>query len=386
MRKSSSPPRPGQAIQVLPVRTNRERRVFLTFPWRIYRDDPLWVPPLLPERAKTIDPQHGAFFTRGEAELFIAWQDGEPMGTICAGEDKRINRQVGKHDCMFGFFECIEDYNVAEVMLNHVARWGAGRDLDALFGPFNLDYEDGYGLLVEGRDRPPVLLCGHTPPYYQDFIERFGFEPARGDNLAYAIDLATDSPAFQRLSRLADRLRKRADITIRGADLAHWEDEAERVYHLLSVALTHLPDYIPWQREAIYATMAPFRQVADPDLVLFAEVDGQVVGWFPGLPNLNEAFQHANGLRYPWDYARLWWHMRRQPDCLAVKSVLVLPEYWGTGVAVLLFDELARRARAKGYKWADLSLTSADNPYTPTLAERAGAEIYKRYRTYRLSI
>jgi GNAT superfamily N-acetyltransferase len=231
-----------------------------------------------------------------------------------------------------------------------------------------------------------VLLCGHTPPYYQNFIERFGFTPAWGDNLAYAIYLDTESPALQRVSRLAERIRRRRGITIRSADLAHWEDEAERVYHLPNAALAHLPDHIPWQRDAVYATLAPFRKVADPELILFAEVEGEVVGWFPGLPNLNEAFQRANGLRYLWDYLKLWWYLRRQPDCLAVKSVLVLPEYWGSGVSVLLVDELARRARAKGFKWADLSLTSADNPYAPTLAERMGAQIYKRYRAYRLSI
>jgi GNAT superfamily N-acetyltransferase len=378
--------RSGKALAILPVRTARQRRAFLTFPWRIYRNDPLWVPPLLPERAKTIDPQHGTFFKRGEAEFFIArWKD-KPVGTICAAEDRRTNQQLDKQECLFGFFECIEDYGVAEAMLNHVILWAKKRGLDTLFGPFNLDYEDSYGLLVEGRDRPPVLLCGHTPPYYQDLIERFGFKKARGDNLAYAIDLDKENPSLQRLSRLADRLRGRGGITIRGADLAHWQGEAERVYHLLNTSLTHLPDYIPWQREAVYATLEPFRKIADPDLILFAEVKGEVVGWFPGLPNLNEALMHASGLRYPWDYGKLWWHMRRQFECLAVKSVLVLPEYWGTGVSVLLFDELARRARAKGFKWADLSLTSDDNPYTPTLAERAGAKIYKRYRTYRLSI
>jgi GNAT superfamily N-acetyltransferase len=232
----------------------------------------------------------------------------------------------------------------------------------------------------------PRRSVAGTSPYYQDFTERFGFKSAREDILAYAIDLDPESPALQRVSRLADRLRRRGGITIRGADLAHWEDEAERVYHLLNAALAHLPDHIPWQREAVYATLAPFRKVADPELILFAEVKGEVVGWFPGLPNLNEAFQRANGMRNPWDYLKLWWHLRRQPECLAVKSVLVLPEYWGSGVSVLLFDELARRAQDKGYKWADLSLTSADNPYTPTLAARMGASIYQRYRTYRLSI
>jgi GNAT superfamily N-acetyltransferase len=209
---------------------------------------------------------------------------------------------------------------------------------------------------------------------------------ARGDNLAYAIDVDEDTPARRRLHRLAEKARERGEVTIRGADLAHLEDEIDSIHHLLNTALAHLPDHIGWHREALEALLQPFLDIADPELVLFAEVDGQTVGWFPGLPNLNEPFQHANGLRYPWDYLKLWWHMRSQPECLAVKSVLVSPEYWGTGVSVLLFDELAQRAQAKGYKWVDMSLTSEDNPNTPVLAERMGAKLYKRYRVYRLMV
>jgi GNAT superfamily N-acetyltransferase len=217
-------------------------------------------------------------------------------------------------------------------------------------------------------------------------MERFGFQPARGDNLAYAIDTDLSTPAVQRLLRLADRVRQRSEITIRGADLAHWEEEVDRIYRLINIALAHLPDFIGWHRDALEASVAPFRDIADPELVLFAEIDGEAVGWLPGIANLNEAFIHANGLRHPWDYVKLWWHMRRQPECLTVKSVLVPPEYWGTGVSVLLFAEMAKRAHAKGYKWSDLSLTSDDNPNTPILVDRLGAKLYKRYRVYRLMI
>jgi len=373
-------------IEIRPVLSARERRAFLTFPWRIYRGDPLWVPPLLPERAKTIDPRHGAFFVRGQAEFFIAWRAGRPVGTICAAEDRVTNAQRGKRDCMFGFFECFEDEAVAFAMFDHAARWGGARGLDSLYGPWNLDYEDSYGVLLEGRDRPPVLLCGHTPPYYQQMHEAYGFLPARGDNLAYEIQLDHDTPALQLIAKLAERMRRRGTITIRHADLAHWEDEVDRLVPLLNAALAHLPDFIPWQPEALRATLGAFRQIADPELVLFAEVKGRVVGWFPAVPNINEALLHANGLRYPWDYARLAWHLRTRPKCAAIKSGVVLPEYWDTGVSVLLFDEMARRLHAKGYAWADLSLTSDDNPYAPHLIERAGARVYKRYRVYRKPI
>jgi GNAT superfamily N-acetyltransferase len=333
-----------------------------------------------------MDPARGAFFKRGEAEFFVAWRGREPVGTVCAGEDAFANERRDRRECIFGFFEYVEDYEVFKALLAHVMAWAEARDLDALFGPFNLDYEDSYGVLIEGRDRPPVLLCGHTPPYYQTFMERFGFVPARGDNLAYAFELQEETAASRRLARLADAVRQRRTFTIRTVDLDHWDAEVDRIHRLLNTALAHLSDHIGWHRDALEASLRSFRDLADPALVLFAEADGETVGWFPGIANLNEILIHVNGLRYPWDYLRLLWHRRHRPECLTIKSVLVRPAYWDSGVSVLLFDEMLKRARARGFKWLDLSLTSADNPRTPALAERMGARLYKRYRVYRLRL
>jgi GNAT superfamily N-acetyltransferase len=370
-------------IEIRPVRSAAERRAFLLFPWRIYRHDPLWVPPLLPERAARTDPRKGVFFKRGSAEFFVAWRDRKPIGTIGAAEDRAVNQQRGLHDCMFGFFDCIDDYAVAQALLDTAAAWAKEHHLDTLYGPFNLDYEDSYGILIEGRDRPPALLCGHTPSYYQDFIERYGFQPARDDNLAFAIRPDFSAPEFRLISRLADRLRKHGTVTVRGARLDRWDEEVDSILNLLNKATAHLKDFIPWQRAALEEMLSSFRTIADPELILFAEAKGQVVGWFPAIPNLSEVFQHVNGLRYPWDYLKLAWYMRRKTKSLTIKSVLVLPEYWNMGVGVLLIDEMARRMQGKGYEWVDLSLTGADNPATPGLAERMGAKIYKRYRVYR---
>jgi GNAT superfamily N-acetyltransferase len=372
-------------ITVRPVRTTHERQAFLTFPWHIYRDDPLWVPPLLPQLAERIDPSKGALLQRGAAEFYIAWRGNRPVGTVCAAEDPPTNAHRGKNECLFGFFEYERDYQVAEALMERVVDWAVGRGLDALFGPFDLDYEDSYGVLIEGRDRPPALMCGHTPPYYADFMDHFGFRPARADNIAFEFD-CQETAALKRLGRLADRLRRRGDITVRSADLTQWDREIDRVHHLLNAALAHLDDHIGWHRESLEALLAPFRDLADPELVLFAEVGGETVGWMPAIPNMNEWFIHANGLRYPWDYAKLWLRMRRKTESLTIKSVLVEPERWGTGVAVLLFDEMAKRVMARDYRWVDMSLTSVDNPNTPVLAERMGARIYKRYRVYRLAI
>jgi GNAT superfamily N-acetyltransferase len=369
-------------IEVRKVTTKRAREVFLTFPWTIYRGDPLWVPPILSGRRKETDPASGLLFKNGYADFFIAWQNGQPAGTICAWREH--GGEPG--ECLLGFFECIDDTGVAQALFDCAEAWARSHGLTTLNGTYNLDRENGRGILIEGRDRPPAILCGHNAPYYAGFWERFGFVKRHDDGLAYAADLNPDDPKLQRLYRLADRVRQRKGFTIRTARMDDLEAEIGRVHILQNRALEHLPGFFPYSREAIESMILPLKDLADPDLVLFAEADGQAVGWFPAIPNFNEILIHLNGLRHPWDYVRAVRYRNLKPKCLSVKSVAVLPEYWDTGVAILLFAEMAQRAIAKGYQWADLSLTGEDNPDTWDIAHHMGAKIYKRYRFYKKEI
>jgi len=374
-------------IEVRSAKTPREKNIFLTFPWRIYREDPFWVPPLLPERRKMIDPQKGKFFEDGYADLFIAWKDGKPVGTISCAEDQSATRSRGWGECQIGFFECMNDYAVAKALFDQAIEWAQTHTIDRLLGTYNLDREESRGILIEGRDRPPAVYCGHGAQYYPEFFERYGFTKFGGDGIAYAVDLDLNRPEIQHLMRLADRIRqRRQNITVRGANLKDIDGEIDRIVELQNRGLAHMADFSPYTRASIEALILPMVDVVDPELVLFAEVDGQPAGWFPAVPNLNEIFIHLNGLRYPWDYLRLIKYSHYKPRSIAIKSVVVPPEYWDTGVGVLLFDEMVRRAAAKGYQWADMSLTGEDNEDTWPLAHRMGAKIYKRYRFYEKTI
>lgn len=375
-----------QELDIRRVTNRRERRIFATYPWRIYKDDPIWVPPLLPDRLKAIDPERGSFFDHGIAEFFIAWKNGKPVGTICTAIDQKANETVNKKECVFGFYECINDEEIGRALLDHAALWAKQHGLNSLYGPFNLDYEDAYGILVGGRDRQPAIMCGHTTDYYQGFIENYGFKPSRGENLAFARDLTANLDELEDIIQYADKVQQRKKFTIRSADLTHWKEEVDRVYELINPCLQHLPGFEPWQPEALQELMAPFVELANPDLILFAEDHGKTIGFFPAIPNMNEILAHLNGLRYPWDYLKAARYSRLKPKSASIKSVLVLPEYWGSGVAILLFAEMLKRLIAAGYEWVDLSITSDDNPRTPALAARAGAQVYKRYQVYRLSL
>lgn len=370
-------------IEVHQVHTKRERNIFLTFPWALYKHDPLWVPPLFADRVKATDPKRGPFFKDGYADFFIALKDGNPAGTMCCAEEKFNTNYKGQPECMVGFFDCIEDYAVAEALFKQAEDWSRAHNMKSMYGTYNLDREESRGVLVDGYDRPAPILCGYNPPYYVSYFERFGFHLDYDDGLAYAIDIDLASPRIQRLARLADRVRHRKNIKVRGANMKDVEAEINRIWDLQNRALAHLKGFTPYSRENIEAMILPLKDLADPDLVLFAEIDGQSVGWFPGIPNFNEILIHLNGLRYPWDYLRALWYGRTKPKCISIKSIVVPPEYWDTGVAILLFDEMAKRAASKGYTWADLSLTGEENPDTLELAHHMGAKIYKRYRFYR---
>ena len=374
-------------IEIKPLQTKRERNIFLTFPWTIYKGDPLWVPPILAEKAKAIDPAQGPFFKDGHAELFIAWKDGKPAGTLSLAEEYNNTRTKGFKECMYGFVECIEDYTVFKAMFDFAETWARAHDMKSFYGPYNLDREDSRGILIEGRDRPPALLCGHHPPYYQKFFEQYGFEKNGEDGLAYAIDIDLNNPKVRRMARLAEKVRERnPNFKVRGANPRDMDNEIDRIVFLQNEGLKHFPNYVPYTRTDIEAMIMPLIPLADMELVLFAEVDDKPAGFFPGVPNFNEMIIHLNGLRYPWDYLRYLKYRNTKPKCLAIKSVVVPPEYWDTGVAILMFDEMAKRAAARGYTWADLSLTGDENMDTWPLAHHMGAKIYKRYRFYKKDI
>lgn len=164
-------------IYIRKVENSFQRRRFATFPWQIYHGDPLWVPPLLPERMKQLDPKKGTFYSRGESDFFLAYRNGQLSGTIMAAVDHSSNASRGLQDGMFGFFECINDQAVADVLFKTAEDWIRARGLNRMIGPFNQDYDAAYGILIEGRDRPPAISCGHTPVYYGALVVNNHFTP-----------------------------------------------------------------------------------------------------------------------------------------------------------------------------------------------------------------
>lgn len=376
------------SIQIQPVTTRRDLLAFVKFPWRVYKGDPNWVPPLISERLEYLDPATGPFYEHADVALFLARRGRKVVGTIAAFVDRQFIEYVGRREGGFGFFEVIEDYAVAKWLLDTACGWLRARDIPLMRGPTSFTDNDQPGVLLEGADCPPVMLEAHTPPYYKDFLERYGMEKDhdlfawRAFRSQIGEELKNIPPE---LSRVADVARQVANVTIRKVRLENWDEEIATAHRLFNTTLHNLPNRNPMTEAEFRRIADQIRPFLDPDLALFAEVEGKPVGFCVALPDINRVLIHLNGRLFPLGWLRMKRYIRRI-DVVTFKLMGVLEEYRRRGIDALLYLEAVKAVYEKGYEWLDGSVTSELNPMINLIAHRLGAERYKHYRLYRMEL
>jgi GNAT superfamily N-acetyltransferase len=375
-------------ITIERVQDRRALREFVRLPWRVYKGDRNWVPPLISERLDRLNPARNPFLADAQAELFLARDGRRPVGTIAAFVDHHSNQHLGRRMGGFGFFECVHDYAVADGLLTAACDTLRGWGMDAVHGPTNFGDTDEPGILIGGADCPPAMLEAHTPPYYQEFVERFGMTK-ESDNYAWRVSLEPLADGRrtlpEQLLRVFAAAREQHGIQVRKLRLDDWDREVELSRELFNVTLEHLPQNVPMTAEAFRHMADQLRFLLDPDLALFAEVDGRTVGFLVAIPDFNYLLRRLNGHLYPLGWLKLLWY-RKRIDTVSFKLFGVLEPYRRRGIDVLLYIEAVRSATAKGYRWLDGSLSSELNPTINRLAERLGAERYKQYRMYQMAL
>lgn len=372
-------------VEVKPVATPDDLNRFVRFPWRIYANDSYWVPPLMSEIEKRLDTQRNPLWEYAERELFLARRGGEVVGTVAAIVNHQHNRQLNDQTGFFGFFEAINDQQVAEALIAAASGWLRERGMDLIRGPINGAPTDEVGVLIAGHDRRPSIWEGHTPPYYQQLMESLDFRKY-DDVFAYEVwfkDLDWDlRNAPPKLWRVAEKVRGKTGVTVRKVDESQWDSEVAKIHHLYNVAFRTIPGHIDMSLEKFASMAASLRRFLDPNLVLIAEVNGQPVGFAVALMDINEALWHfRSGKLYPWDLLRLKWYMGRIRTACG-KMVGILPEYRGLGLEVLLGLEVVQQCLKMGYERVDLSLLSEKNTMINRIIRRMGAQLYLHYRIY----
>lgn len=377
--------------QVELVRDRRQLQEFVAFPWTVYRDDPLWVPPFFRERMRFFDPKHNPFFEHAEVQLFLARRNGEVVGTIAAIVDQNHiayhNEQVG----FFGHFESVDDPEVASALLQAACDWVAARGMTAIRGPMNMSTNHECGLLVDGFDTSPVAMMTHNPRYYEALITGAGFQKAMD---LYAYLIATDIYGDQaenlprKVMQSAQKLEREGSITIRPAQLKSFADELVRAKRVYNSAWGRNWGFVPMTDAEIEHLAHGLRQFLDPDMVFFAEHNGEPVGISVAIPDVNEPLRRAyprpgDGLlRFLYDGARFLWERRKRPRLFRLLIMGVVEEYRNRGIDGAFYFHTAQAALAKGYKLCEMSWILENNVMMNRIIQRLGGKVYKTYRIY----
>lgn len=376
-------------LTIRECRTPAERRAFVTFPWRVYRGDPYWVPPLISERVAFFDPRRNPFYQHAEVALFMAQRDGEPVGTIAAVINHQHNAFHNEQVGFFGAFEVLPDREAAYALLSTARDWVRARGMTALRGPATFSTNEECGLLIEGFNDPPRILMSYNPPYYREFIESFGFQKAMD---LYAYELTVEVFNWpEKLVRVVEKLKSRAKFRVRPGDIRRFREELDRIKKVYNSAWERNWGFVPLTDAEIEHMAAQLIRFVDPDLVLIAEVDGEPIGFSLTLPDLNQALHKAYprpGVPEWWTLLKLlyYWKVRRVVDTIRVMAMGVVEAWRAHGVSALFYYETAKAALPKGYRRAEMSWVLENNLMMNRDIQAMGGRIYKIYRIYELPL
>ena len=362
------------------VVTTGDRERFIRYPWALYRNDPCWVPPLVMEARALLDPRRNPLFAHAEMALFSATHEsGAPCGRIAAVVNRRHNEQHGDRTGFFGLFECADDPRAAAALFDAAAGFLRSRGMTVMRGPANLSVNDTFGLLVEGFDTPPAILMPHNPAYYRGLVEGCGFRQAM-DLLAYYGD-ARELPIPERVIRGLDLCRRRYKFQVRPLDLRRFDEEVSRLYQVYTEAWEQNWGAVSMTREEFDHLAAQLKNGLDPDLLLIAEVNGEMAGFSLALPDFNQALIKLNGRLWPFGILKLLWY-RRKIDMIRVITMGVLKRFRHMGIDNYFYVETWRRSVAKGMPRGEMSWILENNAAMNNALRNLGFRIHKRYRVY----
>ncbi len=356
---------------------------FIKLPWLLYTGDKNWVPPLIFDVRKNLDPKRNPFFQHAEMEMFLAEKDGKLVGRIAAIKNDNHNKFHKVKAGFFGFFESIDDEEVSDLLLDTACEWVKSKGFDEILGPVNPSTNDECGLLIDGFDSPPVFLMTYNPKHYQAKIEDFGFEKAK-DLYAYYIpsEVINNRKVMDKLERMAELIKKRNDVTTHKLNMKDLSNEVRKIEEVYNSAWETNWGFVPITTAEFDYLAESLKMVVDPDLVMFAEVAGKPAGFTLSLPDFNQVLKKVNGRLLPFGFLKILTG-KKKIDFLRVIIMGVKPEYQKKAIDSVFYLETIKNGNKNGYTGAEISWVLEDNMPMRMTAEKLGAHIYKTYRIYR---
>lgn len=372
-------------LEIERVTSERQLRQFVKVAWTVYENDPNWVPWLYFERLEFFNKKKNPFFEHAEADYFIARRNGRAIGTIAAILNHRHNEFQHENVAHFGVFEVVDDREAGLALLETAVDWARRRGVDRIVGPMNLSTNDECGILIEGFNKPPVVLMTYNPPYYLEMMGAAGFTKSM-DLLAWlrvTEELVNEMP--EKLKRVVGKVKERYQLQVRPIRMDDWDAEIERIKKIYNSAWERNWGFVPMTDAEIEHMADGLKLILDPALIFIVEHKGEAVGFSLTLPDVNQPLGRIrpgpSSLSSYLAAGRLYLS-RYNTDLARVMALGVIERYRGRGVDALMYYETARAALERDYQRLEASWILESNDMMNRPIRLLGAEVYKKYRIY----
>ena len=367
-------------IVIQRVTTARQRKQFLQLPWSLYQGDPNWIPPLRLDQKENVGYIHNPFFEQNRIQTFLAYRGTEVVGRIGAilnqGHILRYDDPRG----FFGFFESIDDQEVANGLFNAARDWLADQGIFKIRGPVNPSMNAAIGLLIEGFDSPPTFMMTYNRPYYERLLENYGLRKTQ-DLYAFWGHVSMLPKVAEKLAPICQQIIERYNVVIRPLDTSRFLEEVKTFLSIYNRSLSNTWGFVPMSDAEIEHMAKGLKFLIVPELAILVEVDGRPVGATFGLLDYNPRIKEIDGRLFPFGFIHL---LRNKSGIKRIRliSTNVLPEYQMHGLGMVLMHGIVPKAMEWGIQEAEFSWVLESNKFSRGALAKGGAKITKTYRVY----
>jgi hypothetical protein len=368
------------SIEIRTVSSRKDLMKFIKLPWKIYKDDPHWVPPLIMDRKKLLNKRKNPFFSHAEMEMFLAYKDNELVGRIAAITNENHNKFHEDNIGFFGFFESINDEDVTQALFSEVEKWLREKGKDGVLGPMNPSTNDEVGVLIEGFKTPPYIMMCHNPEYYDKLIKSYNYEKAK-DLYDWLLDIR-EMHIPEKILRIAEMSKKKYDVTVRNIDTKHLKRDIKYIREIYNDAWSKNWGFVPFTDEEIDHLGADLKQIVIEEFVLIAFKGERPIGFLLCIPNINEILINIpNGRLLPTGIFKLLIGMNNIKTVRTI-TLGIVKDFQHIGLGTILYTENVIRAQRRNLYGGEMSWVLEDNEAMNRPIELLGSRIYKKYRLY----
>jgi hypothetical protein len=348
----------------------------------IYRGDPNFVRPLDMDMKQRLSKKN-PFFRHADGVLFTAHRNGWCIGRTSAQIDREHNDRHKDDAGFFGFFDTIDDEEVAQALIDSAAAWLKARGMKKMRGPFSLSINEEMGCLVEGFDTPPMILMPHHRPYQGGLIEKAGL-PKLKDAYAWRY-VVGDVP--ERAKKAHDEIEAFPEVKSRHVEMKNFDIEVRTIMDIFNDAWSDNWGFVPYTEAELHKLADDLRMIVVPDLTYISEIDGEPAAVAVALPNVNELIHDLGGSLFPLGLPKLLWRLKVVGPKTARLAILGIRKKYRNqrkyaGLSTYLYTKMNRVGRDLGIQWGELSWTLEDNGPVNVAIRFMGGKIYKKYRLY----